>query len=442
MASTATDLLRSVARAFYSAGHVLVIEALIHHSTLSESDLAHILNLQPKYLRKLCTRLIDDRLVSIQTRFERRTDGTSNFRGGSDGIEHRSGKEPLTSKHWYYLNFHCSIDSVKWRMHKLYQKIEADSAPTTEKKDLDCSRCKTQWTFMEVIHQQDFTTGLFPCPRCSHILNDIQEDAKAHANEGLKRLNCQLEGVVRALQRVDGDEVPENDFESALARQKPIVRASADPGQMRTEVVDLPKHGLQSTKGLDAKPEKLTVFLQNDQDVKRAEVEAEALARREKQARQNMLPDWIARSTVSGDTTAVGAMEDRERLVREAYQGELAEEKDEVGNPAAISGEQEMLAAYWAEMQNAQEEAAGMEVQEDEEDEEDYEFENVDGISAPSAFSDTVSLHVEASGSGGKKRPAEDGSTTLAVGEGDIGPKDGRDAKKPRQHVDNPSAAA
>ena len=43
---------------------------------------------------------------------------------------------------------------------------------------------------------------------------------------------------------------------------------------------------------------------------KRESEASEAQTRREKEARQNALPDWIAKSTVSGDITAVGAKEE------------------------------------------------------------------------------------------------------------------------------------
>ncbi|RMY63104.1 hypothetical protein D0863_10734 [Hortaea werneckii] len=442
MASTATDLLRTVARAFYPTEHILVIEALIIHSTLSDSDLAHVLNLQPKALRKLCGRLKEDGLVSIQTRSERRTDGTGSFYGGAGTVQ-GPGKERLTSKDWYYLNFHRAIDAIKWRTHKLNQKIEADSAPTTEKKDLNCPQCKAQWTYMEVMDRVDYSTGLFKCPRCAHLVDEIEEDAKNHANEGVKRLNNQLEGILRLLQMVDGETVPENDFESALAKQKPIVRAGADPGQTRTEVVDLPRHGLQSSKGLEMKPEKLTVSLQSDEDVKRANAEADAQARREKEARQNMLPDWIAKSTVSGDITAVGAKEEKERLMREAHQGGALKEEDEEKKPAAGGGEEEMMAAYWAEMQKAQDEAAkkaAEEEDEEEEEEEDDEFEDVGGISAPATNGHVPTPNGSGAESGNKRPAADDTVASAADGEEGAPRDDERSAKRPRVDQEPSSA--
>lgn len=142
MADLATLLLRTVARAFYTTEHVLVIDALIRHSTLPDTDLAYVLSMQPKSLRKLCGRLKEDGLLSVQTRAERKTDGSQAFFGSAAG----AGKERVSYKDWYYLNFHRAIDSIKYRMYRLNKHVESLGAPTTEKKDLACPRCKAQYT--------------------------------------------------------------------------------------------------------------------------------------------------------------------------------------------------------------------------------------------------------------------------------------------------------
>jgi len=441
MASLATDLLRIVARAFYPTEHVLVIEALIIHSTLSDADLAFVLGMQPKPLRKLCGRLKEDGLLSIQTRSERRTDGSGGYHFGGGGGTSQFGKERLTNKDWYYLNFHRAIDSIKYRMHKLNKHVESLGAPTTEKKDLSCPQCKSQWTELEVMHKMDFTTGLFHCARCGHSLDPVEEDERANENEMMKRLNSQLEKLLRLMQQIDSTTVPENDFDTALSKQKPVVRGDAHPGQAsRTEIVDLPKYNLQSSKGLDIIPEKIAVQLQNDEDVKRANAEAEAKERREREARQNALPDWIAKSTVSGEITTVGAKEDRERRAREAHTGGAVKaEEDGEEKKAALGGEDDVMAAYWAEMAKAQAAEAAQQAAEDEEEDEDDEddFEDVDVGGAkplPVASGALAGNGVNAVGSGiatGVSTPALESSNAT---------DDEREVKRVR--LDLPAAAS
>ena len=381
MADLATLLLRTVARAFYNAEHILVIDALIVHSTLHDSDLAILLGLgnQVKTLRKICGRLREDGLLSVQPRAVKRTDGTQSFFGGSQG---QPGKERVTYKDWYYLNFHRAIDSIKYRMYRLNKHVESLGAPTTGKKDLTCPRCKSQYTQLEVMDRLDFESGLSMCRRCGHALDPVEEDERVNENESMKRLNSQMEKIIRLMQQIDATTVPENDFQTALSKQKSIIRPDSHPGQQRTEIVDLPNRNMQSTKGLDIKPERIDVSVQDDETVKAESAAAEAQARREKEARQNALPDWIAKSTVSGDITAVGAKEDRLKREREANATIFKEADGEEKKPVKNGGEEDVMAEYWEELAKAKAEEAARAKSEDEEEEDDdddgNEFEDVD----------------------------------------------------------------
>ncbi|KAK3676102.1 hypothetical protein LTR78_003852 [Recurvomyces mirabilis] len=437
MANLATDLLRTVTRAFYPTDHTLVIEALIIHSTLPDNDLAHVLGMQAKAVRKLCGRLKEDGLLSVQTRQEKRTDGTGSFYPSSQpGMQ---GKERLTNKEWYYLNYHRAIDSIKYRMHKLNKHFSSLGLPATEKKDLSCPQCKSQWTELEVVDRVDFSTGQFLCARCGHPLDPVEEDERANENESVKRLNSQLEKVLRLMQQIDSTSVPENDFDAALARQKPVVRTDVNPAQ-RIETVDLPNKNLLSSKGLAIKPEKIAVSLHNDEDVKKASAEAEARERREKEARQNALPEWIAKSTVGpGGLTTVGAKEERERREREVNGGAAVKAEEEGERKAGRSGDVD-LDAYYAELAEAQKAEAAQRAAEEEEDEEEDEddFEDVDvgasgmiGSAAPA--NGTV---VPAAG----VPPASTGVSTPAI-ESSNATDDERDAKRQRTEKSPPAAA-
>ena len=372
MADLATTLLRTTVRAFYTTDHVLVIEALIVHSTLPDSDLAHVLGMQPKPLRRLCGRLREDGLLSVQTRAERRADGSGGYYGGAP----QAGKERVTYRNWYYLNFHRAIDSIKYRMYRLSKHVESLGMPTTEKKDLFCPRCKSQYTELEVMDMIDSITGEFMCHRCGHALEPVEEDERANENESMKRLNSQMEKLLKLMQQIDATTVPENDFPMALSKQKPIIRSDTHLGA-KTEVVDLPNRNLQSTKGLEIKPEKIAVQVQDDEDVKRENAAAEAAARREKEARQNALPDWIAKSTVTGDVTTVGAKEERLRREREAHSATIKEDDGEEKKPNTV-GDDAVMDAYWKELAIAREKEAAEALKEDQEDEEDEEEDDED----------------------------------------------------------------
>ncbi|KAK3071288.1 hypothetical protein LTR53_008911, partial [Teratosphaeriaceae sp. CCFEE 6253] len=189
--------------------------------------------------------------------------------------------------------------------------------------------------------------------------------------------------ILALMQRIDAASVPENDWDAALANHRPVVRTHLNPAQ-RTETVELPGKNLLSSRGLATVPEKIAVSLHSEEEVRLAAA-AEQKIRREKEAGQNALPDWIARSTVSGDPTVGGAREAARRLEREglaAGNGEVKveEKKAEAGNVD--------LDAYFDELKKAQAEQQAREDAEEEEEEDDEEdegdFADVD-LSAPTA---------------------------------------------------------
>lgn len=417
MADLAHSLIRTVVRAFYMTEHIIAIDALIIHSTLVDSDLATLLGTQTKALHKTIGRLKEDGLVSVHTRGERRLDGQQSFFGGGNVA---AGKERLQTRQWYYLNFHKAIDSIKYRMYRLSKHIEGLGMPTTERKDLICPRCKSQYTELEAIDNLDPATGQWLCHMCSGILQEVPEDERANENQSLKRLNNQLEKLLKLMQQIDATDVPENDFEMALSKQKPIVKSETHPGS-RTEVVDLPNKNVQSTKGIVMQPDRIGVDLLDDEDVKRTHAAAEAQRKKDLEAKQNALPEWIVKSTVTGDITTVGAKEKQLERARDAHAAVIKEDEGDEKKPAA-SSDDAVMAAYWAELAAAKEKEAQAERDEeddDEEDDEEDEFVDVD-----------VSGGTPVNGNGVKNGTSTSGMNTPMNVESSNATDDERDAKR------------
>ncbi|CAK4032929.1 Transcription initiation factor IIE subunit alpha [Lecanosticta acicola] len=375
MAELATDLIRTTVRAFHSPEHAIIVDCLIVHSVLTDRDLEFLTQANGKGVRKWCQPLKEAGLVSSQIRQERRADGTGGYHGGVPA----PGKERYSQREWYYLNYHRAIDSIKYRMYKLTKHIESLGMPTTERKELSCPRCKSQYTELEGMDSMD-DMGNFICKKCKHVLDHVEEDELANENESMKRLNQQTEKLTNLLKQIDATTVPENDFHTALQAHKPVERPDNHPGA-KMEVVDDRNKNLQSSKGLEIKPEKIAVQVQDDEDVKRENAAAEAQAKKEREAKQNALPEWITHSTVqNGAITAVGAKEEHQRQQREAHSsGAVKDEEGEDVKPAA--GDDDAMAQYWKQLEaeKAQEaQKAREEEDEDEEEDEEDEFEDID----------------------------------------------------------------
>lgn len=361
----AKAFLRTIVRTFYTTEYVLVIDALALHSTLPDKDLAFVLGMQPKHLRRLLGKLAEDGMVSKQVRGERR-EGSTKMVTAKDGTQQM--KERLTNVEWFYINFHRAIDSVKYRLWKLRSHVEAMGAPTTEKKDLACPRCKSSYTELEVMDSLD-SQGNFLCHRCKHILDLVEDNGAASENEAMKRLNTQLAEILLLLQKIDATDVPENDFDTALRYAIPIKRSIHDPGA-NIQTVDLPKPILASSKGLALTQEKVSVVVSQDgaKETDRAELQL----RREKEAKQNALPAWITSSTIDGAITSEGAREVARQAERDKHMGALTNLDDQKdAKDSKELQDKAIMDAYYDEMERLKAEQADLAATKSDDDESD-----------------------------------------------------------------------
>ncbi|KAG9933783.1 hypothetical protein KCU98_g20176, partial [Aureobasidium melanogenum] len=199
------------------------------------------------------------------------------------------------------------------------------------------------------------------------------------------RLNTQVAAIEALLREIDQANVPENDFDTALSLHLPINRGDAHPDRP-TRIAEEVKPSIAGSKGLALAPETVKVQLEDDITTK-PDPEA-ARIKREKEAKQNALPEWLTRSTVSGDMTTAGAKELREQREREAHAGGLsvddaADDKKLGGTPGRDDA---VMDDYWAAYRAEQERARLQEEEEEEEEDEDDEdeFEDVPpGASVP-----------------------------------------------------------
>jgi len=353
----AQTLIRTVVRAFYEVEHILIIDALVLHSALRDDDLALLMGTQTKYLRKLCSKLREDGLLSVHSRSETREGGQRPF-----------------SRDYYFINFHKAIDVIKFRLKRMGREIEARFGQSAdEKKEYVCAQCKSEYTQMEVLDTIG-PMGDFECKRCGHVLHLIDADATRKGGTGghevQSRLNAQLAPFEDLMRQIDGAVVPENDFDSALANALPVHRDESINPAAKTEPVlgrgtgSLPA---ATVKGLKTGPEKITVSLLDDSQMTKDEQAAEA-ERRTKLAASNALPAWYTQSTITGEATGLGAAQ--EAALRETMNGvgsktDSAEEEKKAG---ALK-DNSVMDAYFAELRKEQEADAKRAREEEDEDE-------------------------------------------------------------------------
>lgn len=278
----AQTLLRKITRTFYTTEQIIVVDCILRHSALRDDDLAFLMGMQTKALRKICSKLREDGLISVHSRQETREGANRPF-----------------ARDYYFVDTHHAIDSIKFKLKSLSKIIDAKYGQTVgEKKEYQCPRCKTSYTQMEILDEIG-PMGIL-CKRCRNPVDAIADDgndggAAAAGHEVQSRLNAQMSPFEDLLRRIDGTEIPENTFDDAITKAISVRRDDSVNPAAKTTVLEKTRLPPQTVHGMKTE-EKIEVSLMDDagrREQDRKEAEARAKFRE-----QNQLPTWHTESTV------------------------------------------------------------------------------------------------------------------------------------------------
>lgn len=388
----AQTLVRSVARAFFTAPEdrrmILIVDALVLHSTLRDDDLSLLMNLNTKDLHRICAKLKEERFLQIHNR-----------------PEIREGKDKATNRTYYFIDYRQAIDAIKYRTFKLDKKVQGDAIPAQEKKEYFCLVCKAEWTQMEVLDNVDIHRG-FMCHRCDNILK-FEPDREAGGHELSTRLNSQLKFIIDVLPKLDTVTIPEGDFETAHARALPVIRDAAN--QVAASVVVEGFARPTAVRGMaNTGPQSIAISITDTDGPTEAEKEAER-ARKEEVAQMNALPSWHTTSTVTGLSYALNA---NPTAVHRSEEDD-AKKPDESAADAAHDREMEALFKSLDEQRRKEleEEEEDDNDEDDDEGGEDEDEEDDDDVKGRDVEFVDVSADVSTLG---EKRLASSGPTSAA----------------------------
>lgn len=327
--------------------------------------------------------------------------------------ETREGQQRPINKDYYYIDFHATIDAIKYRVFHLTERVKDLYKPSEEKKDYHCPRCLSQYTTLQVLDSVG-PTG-FMCHRCGGNLEEQKRpsgDSSGHEKQS--KLMSQLDRLLKLLQQIDSEDIPNNDFEAAYAVAVPIQRNKLTNPSRGTQPILTGKAPPTAVKGVTQnKTGDLKISLTTSSERTAAEQAAEALQKAEIAA-QNTLPVWHTESTVRKESTAV--IKDSQRHVTNGGATDLVKAEEDQKKDGHVLHDE--LAAYYAQMQQEKEKEAREDREadissgDDEEDEEDFEDVGI-GASADASPSSPAVNGSKAipSGKTSKKRGSESGSS-------------------------------
>lgn len=377
------SLLRTAVRTFHPLPKtIFLFDALLTYGVLHVDDMVPLFppnTIQPKEIRALLTPLKNSRLVSVGTR-----------------TEIREGHTRSMQREYYHINYHEAVDAIKYRIVKLQDKVQdLYKQAEGQRKDWSCPRCHAEYDELSIL-DKIAPTGFY-CERCGMTLEQ-NEQAILERGEHTKirALNDQLGPFNKLLAVIDSGEVPENAFEDAWARKRPVPEQTQLLGSAhKPKWMEVSQQRNQEQRKqqatVDASAVGVSISTEKEQE------ERVAAEKREKQraaAAANVLPDWYQNSTVGAVSSAVkkeegGTSPNPLAMLKK----EEEDEKKPVLSGAAAEQRnmQEDLDEYVREMererleQERREAQAAAEEDEDEDDEEEEDFEDAvpSGVNTP-----------------------------------------------------------
>ena len=304
------------------------------------------------------------------------------------------------NKDYYYVDFHSTIDAIKYRMFYLTEKVKELYKPSHEKKDFFCPQCHAQWTQLEVLDK----TGLmgFDCHRCGGALErEERQEGDSTGHETQSKLMSQLDGFIKMLEQIDKQDIPHNDFDTALSLAVPVQRDVTVNPLRPYQPVDRLQISTSAKNYNPAIIVPLDVSVTTSSDRTAAE-QAEEAKRKTEVAAQNVLPVWHTTSTVTGEQTTARSREADNQMSSSALaKGEEEEKKD----TNVLNDE---LTAYYAQLLREKEKEAREDREADESSgEEEEDFEDVE-VAQSDVNSRSSSTPAGADGSG-NPQPKQNG---------------------------------
>jgi len=303
----------------------------------------------------------------------------------------REGATKQSSREYYYIDYRRAADAIKYKIHKIDDLVKKNAKPTAEKAELKCTRCKSQYTTIEVLNSIDpepsAESSGFLCLRCGHPLDEIDSGGQADdmADDTPAKFNKLFGPLLNMMAELDKLKIPDVEGRNAVDTRIELPRdKDVDPGT-RHEIVETATSRPTAVKGLDAGPEKISIQIGSSAEQNEKQRAADK-ARQEKISMQNQLPTWHTESTVvknaNGTTTTI--KQESNGTDSAGIKTEASEAKSANQNLDAV------FAQIEAERRRKEQE------EEDEDDDDDDEFEDV-AVGTPSAVPDAKRVKLESS---------------------------------------------
>ncbi|KDN42502.1 hypothetical protein K437DRAFT_269376 [Tilletiaria anomala UBC 951] len=334
-------LCQVIVRMFYEDHAVMIMDQLAKFDVIDAVMLARRLAVGTKDLKAQSQKLLEDRLISIHSRYEQPE------RDPNKPPLPPEFKQRMIKRSYYYLDLPTFFSVVKWRVLQIYKSIDSltSSVSALTKRGYICPQCHKTYDSFDVAHLLDFSTNTLRCdvPGCFAELElDEDKETAKRKEDKMQGFNQQFGRIMAGLRKLEGLALPEMNVEAwlvihasvgptmwkaydinddeirALATEVAALRTadSSSASNIANSAAQTDSNGLAISRGATNSMTRgglsVDVSAVLDPASEAARLKAAEEAARQKRA-QNALPEWHLESTVSGEATALGLKEQRRR---------------------------------------------------------------------------------------------------------------------------------
>ena len=276
------------------------------------------------------------------------------------------------NREYFFIDYRRAIDSAKYKIHMLDERIKENTKPTQEKKEFACPQCKSQWTTMEVLDKIDMygRASGFLCRTCDHPLESLSNGPLEPENDDTPaKFNRQFGPLLKLMQQIDEVTIPLTEGHAALENRLELPRDERLNPSAPAHALPAMTARPTAVKGIRADAEKVEVTIASSSEYSEAARAAEA-QRQAKIAQQNTLPEWHTKSTVAEKGFYSGAQNSNQATNGTDASQVKAEEVEET------KGQDHSLDDVFAALEAQRRKEEEQEEDDDDEDSDD-EFEDV-----------------------------------------------------------------
>ncbi|CAI5757413.1 unnamed protein product [Candida verbasci] len=361
MDDSVRSLIRFVGRGFYTTPYVLILDAVLRHSVLSEDDLIHLLGIKRKELRSVCNKLVDDRLLINHIQRE-------------EGIGFHQQK--YVTRTYFFIHITEAIDSIKWKVHSIVNNLKSEMSNFGNPQGYICPRCGKKVSQLDAISLLSEDKTEFICDVCQGIL--IEDDSHQQASlkqERLEKLMAQIDPIIKFLKIIDDKQIQDNDFESSLLQAIPAQSSTSASYSLSNRISSKSRSANAAALQNQNAKSQATLHVSitaNDENLER---ELEEKERKRQKLEQNALPSWHSNSTVGHILN-----KDESEDIKEENNDVIDEEPKKLSISNASNNTdlkdkeaQDALAAYYAQLAEQQNEEEDDEEEEEEDDDDEFD---------------------------------------------------------------------